>query len=77
MKRLAERIIELTGSSSRIDFVPYERAYGANFEDVRRRVPDVSALRELLGETPTGSLDDTLRDVIAAARASAPSKASA
>ena len=77
MKRLAERVIELTESSSRLEFVPYERAYGANFEDVRRRVPDVSALRELLGATPAGSLDDTLRDVIAAARESSPAKASA
>ena len=69
MRSLAERIIALTGGGSRIEFVPYETAYGANFEDVRRRVPDVSALRGLLGSSPAGTLDDTLRDVIAAARA--------
>ena len=69
MRDLAERVIALTGSDSAIEFVPYETAYGANFEDVRRRVPDVSALRDLLGSSPAGSLDETLRDVIAAALA--------
>ena len=72
MKALAERVVELTGSSSSIEFVPYERAYGANFEDVRRRVPDVSALRDLIGFAPTGTLDDTLGSVIHAARAAGP-----
>ena len=69
MKRLAETVIQLTGSASTIEFVPYERTYGANFEDVRRRVPDTSALRGLLGSAPSAGLEEILKDVIAAARA--------
>ena len=69
MKRLAETVIELTGSRSELTFVPYEQTYGANFEDVRRRVPDTSALKALLGTAPSRSLRDTLTDIIAHARA--------
>ena len=69
MRALAELVVELTGSSSPIEFVPYETTYGANFEDVRRRVPDTSALRGLLGSAPSADLRAILGDVIAAAKA--------
>ncbi len=69
MKRLAEMVVELTGSASAIEFVPYERTYGANFEDIQRRVPDTSALKALLGTAPSRTLRDTLADIIASARA--------
>ena len=69
MKRLAEIVVERTGSDSQIEFVPYERTYGPNFEDIQRRVPDVSALHALLGTAPSMSLTDTLDDIIAAMRA--------
>ena len=61
---LAERVITLTGSDSSIAFVPYEDAYAPGFEDMRRRVPDTTRARELVGWQPSRSLDDILRSVI-------------
>jgi UDP-glucose 4-epimerase len=61
---LAQRIIELTGSKSEIRYIPYEEAYEAGFEDMRRRVPDTTKIRNLLGFAPDSNLDDILRDVI-------------
>jgi UDP-glucose 4-epimerase len=65
---LAERVIAAAGSSSTIDFVPYERAYAEGFEDMRRRVPDTTKLRSLTGWEPRRSLDDILTDAIVDAR---------
>jgi UDP-glucose 4-epimerase len=65
IKQLAERIIELTGSKSKIVFIPYEQAYEAGFEDMQRRVPNTDKLRNLLGFAPTTDLDSILNDVIA------------
>ena len=62
---LAGRVIELTGSSSEIVYVPYEEAYASGFEDMRRRVPDVSKLRETIGYAPDTPLDEALRRIIA------------
>ncbi|HZD32083.1 MAG TPA: NAD-dependent epimerase/dehydratase family protein [Candidatus Angelobacter sp.] len=61
---LANSIKKLTGSSSRIVFVPYDRAYGSDFEDTRRRVPDLSKLNGLIGYEPQFSLEQTLLDII-------------
>jgi UDP-glucose 4-epimerase len=61
---LAERVIEATGSQSKIVYVPYEEAYAPGFEDMRRRVPDLSKIHKLIGYEPRFSLDDTLRRVI-------------
>ena len=72
MRDLAERVIALTGSASDLRFIRYEDAYGKNFEDVRRRVPDLSKLRRSLGTAPSRELDAILGDVIAAARAGTP-----
>jgi len=69
IKRLAERIIELTGSSSRIRYVPYEEAFPTGFEDIRRRVPDTRKLERLIGMRPTSSLDDILHSIIEDRRA--------
>lgn len=67
---LAERIIQLADSSSRIEHVPFEAALGEGMEDpFRRRVPDLSRLREVIGFEPSYSLDQTLKELIAAARA--------
>lgn len=63
---LAHRVIELTGSRSEVVYVPYSEAYGNGFEDMRRRVPDVSKLRAAIGYAPDTSLDDALRRIIAA-----------
>lgn len=62
---LARRIIELSGSSSTVERVPYSKAYAAGFEDMRRRVPDTSKARSLVGWTTTFSLDEIILSVIA------------
>ncbi len=62
---LARRILRLSGSASTIEFVPYERAYGSDFEDMRRRVPNIQRIRGLIGWEPRIPLDDTLEEVIA------------
>ncbi|MDD5541633.1 MAG: GDP-mannose 4,6-dehydratase [Acidobacteriia bacterium] len=61
---LAKRIIELTDSKSTIKIVPYEQAYQSGFEDMERRVPDVSKVEKLIGCVNPTSLDDTIRSVI-------------
>jgi UDP-glucose 4-epimerase len=64
MKRLAERIIDESGSSSRLDFIPYDVAYEEGFEDMQRRVPDTTRARELVGFEPIVDLDEIIRLVI-------------
>ena len=64
IRELAERVIVATGSQSRIIYVPYEEAYAPGFEDMRRRVPDLSKVHHLIGYEPTFTLDDTLKRVI-------------
>jgi UDP-glucose 4-epimerase len=61
---LAERIIRLTGSSSTIQRIPYTEAYGDGFEDMRRRVPDLTKIREAIGYRPRVSLDEIIQRVI-------------
>jgi UDP-glucose 4-epimerase len=48
----------------RIKLVPYEEAYEIGFEDMQRRVPDISKIRRTIGWAPTRSLEQTLEDVI-------------
>ncbi len=62
---LAERIVERTGSSSSLSFVPYEVAYDEGFEELGRRRPDIGAISELTRWRPLRSLDDALDEVIA------------
>lgn len=64
IRGLAERIIQRTGSSSPIKVVPYAEAYSEGFEDMLRRVPDLSRIHALIGYQPKHSLDDILADVI-------------
>jgi UDP-glucose 4-epimerase len=66
---LATRIKRMTNSDSRIVFVPYGKAYEEGFEDVRRRVPDVTKLTRLVGYRPRLSLEQTLESIIADQRA--------
>jgi UDP-glucose 4-epimerase len=65
MNELAERVLEATGSPSKIVYVPYEEAYAPGFEDMRRRVPDLTKIHQLIGYEPHYSLEDTLHRVIA------------
>jgi UDP-glucose 4-epimerase len=61
---LAAKIKSMTGSGSEIVTIPYDQAYEAGFEDMPRRVPDISRIRSLVGYEPTVQLDETLRRVI-------------
>jgi UDP-glucose 4-epimerase len=62
---LARKIKEKTGSKSPIELVPYDEAYEEGFEDMPRRVPDLSRIREAIGYTPKVDLDEILDLVIA------------
>jgi UDP-glucose 4-epimerase len=62
---LASRVKELTGSRSEIVFQPYREAYGDDFEDMPRRIPDISKVNQLIGFRPTKSLNEILLSVIA------------
>ena len=61
---LAERIIELAGSDSEVEYIPYDAAYEEGFEDMVRRVPNVDRARRLVGFEPSVGLDDIIRSVI-------------
>jgi len=69
IEELASRIIASTGSSSAIVHLPYDVAYEVGFEDMARRVPDVSKIQALTGWRAKRQLVDVLADVIAEARA--------
>jgi UDP-glucose 4-epimerase len=60
---LAEKIREITGSTSEIIYVPYDEAYEAGFEDMQRRRPDTTRISNLLGWAPTRDLDQIVADV--------------
>lgn len=64
IKALAQRVIELTGSSSNIVYVPYDEVYGEGFEDMRRRTPDISKLQRMIGFEPRHDIEAILRDVV-------------
>jgi UDP-glucose 4-epimerase len=63
MVGLAEQVRALTRSASKIVFVPYDVAYGQGFEDMQRRVPDLTKLQRLLGDRPTTDLTHILTAV--------------
>ncbi|MCC6825394.1 MAG: GDP-mannose 4,6-dehydratase [Acidobacteria bacterium] len=62
---LAKRAIEYAGSTSSIEFIPYEQVYGEGFEDMARRVPDLQKAKRLIGYQPTRTLNDIINDVAA------------
>ena len=64
IRTLAERIIRISGSSSKIAFVPQEAVYGRSYEDIPRRVPEIGRMRDVLGVIPKVSLEDGLRYTI-------------
>jgi len=65
IEALARRTVALARSSSEIVFVPYDEAYEVGFEDMRRRVPDITKIRSLIGWEPRVDLDGILDSVIA------------
>ena len=64
IRELAERVKTLSGSQSSIQYVPYDEAYEAGFEDMPRRVPDISKIRDLVGYQPQLELNDIIKTVI-------------
>jgi len=64
MRALAEKVKAMTASASEIVTIPYDQAYEAGFEDMPRRVPDISKIRGLVGYEPKVQLEETLRRVI-------------
>ena len=61
---LADRVRTLCGSTSSIKYVPYDEAYESGFEDMPRRVPDLTKIVGMIGYQPRHTLDDVLLDVI-------------
>jgi len=68
MRRLAERVVQLTGSRSRIEFVPYAEACAEGFEDMRRRQPRVTKLARAIGFRPARTLDQIIQACLPAAK---------
>ena len=66
---LAERIIELVGSDSQLEYVPYDDAYEEGFEDMERRVPITNLAKQLVGFESSIDLDEIIRSVIEDLRA--------
>lgn len=62
---LAAKIIEITGSGSKTQYIPYDKAYEEGFEDMQRRVPDTSKIGGLIGFKPTVGLAGIIKDVVA------------
>jgi UDP-glucose 4-epimerase len=62
---LAKKVIEITGSTSSIEKIAYEKAYPEGFEDMQRRVPDISKIKQVLGWTPEINLDQIIKDIAA------------
>jgi UDP-glucose 4-epimerase len=62
---LAKKVIEITGSNSTIEKIAYEKAYPQGFEDMQRRVPDISKIKQVLGWSPEINLDQIIKDIAA------------
>jgi UDP-glucose 4-epimerase len=65
IKELAKKVIERTQSNSPIAHIPYSEAYQAGFEDMQRRVPDISKIKKVIGWQPTHILDSIIDSVAA------------
>jgi UDP-glucose 4-epimerase len=65
IKQLAEKIIERTKSTSTITYTPYDQAYTAGYEDMQRRVPDITKIKNAIGWSPENTLDSIIDDVSA------------
>jgi UDP-glucose 4-epimerase len=70
---LARLVRDRVAPSARIEFVPYDRAYEAGFEDMRRRVPDLSKIKALIGYAPTLGIEEIVDRVVAYERGRATS----
>jgi len=64
MNALAKRVVAVAQSDSTIQHIPYEEAYGPGFEDMDRRVPDISKATKWFGYQPSHSLTDIIVSVV-------------
>lgn len=64
INKLAELVKKETNSSSEIVYIPYEKAYPEGYEDFRRRVPDITKIKNLIGFEPKTSLEESIRKII-------------
>jgi UDP-glucose 4-epimerase len=64
IESLAKKVIELTGSESKIEYIPYDKAYEQGFEDMERRVPDITKINTLIGFKPQINLEGIIKSVI-------------
>jgi UDP-glucose 4-epimerase len=65
---LAKRVLEATGSSSELEFIPYDKVYGQGIEDMFHRIPSIDKVAEAIGWAPERTLAEILADVIAFTR---------
>ena len=61
--KMAKRVVAIVNPKATIEFQSYAQAYDDDFEDIRRRVPNLTRIREAIGYAPTRFLDDIIRDV--------------
>ncbi len=64
IEQLAKEIIKITNSKSRIEYIPYEKAYEEGFEDMQRRVPEIAKINKLIGFKPTCALREIIEDIV-------------
>ncbi|HOK41251.1 MAG TPA: GDP-mannose 4,6-dehydratase [bacterium] len=64
IENLAKKIIAMTNSKSKIEYIPYEKAFSEGFEDMKHRLPDISKIKKYIGYEPKYSIDDILNSVI-------------
>jgi UDP-glucose 4-epimerase len=62
---LADKVIQMTGSKSKKQFIPYEKAYGKPIDDMMRRVPSIERIRQTINWQPRTNLEQTLKVIIA------------
>jgi UDP-glucose 4-epimerase len=65
IEQLAEQVLSVTGSKSKITYTPYSDAYPSGFEDIQRRVPDISKVNRAIGWAPTKDLKQIISDIAA------------
>ena len=63
IKQLAEQVLDITGSKSSITYTSYSDAYPTGFEDIQRRVPDISKIKTAIGWSPTKNLNQIISDI--------------
>jgi len=64
ISELARKVIQITNSTSKIEYVPYDEAYPFGFEDMQRRVPDITKLKSIIDWEPKKDLNQIIEDIM-------------